>query len=191
MSDEERDLRKYSRRSAIGLMGVGGGLAATETLGFTNVTAGRDAFIGIDDDDNAILESTGSSNSDDDVDGDPLSGLESTTIDDDLTIEFTNRSTVTLEAGSGSEDLTVTIDETADTKLVVDTTNFDTTEDIGPGGLETYNIDSSIQPDESATISLESTDSDTATIDVEIDVVFNGTTLNANRNEISINDTSN
>ena len=189
MSDEERDLRKYSRRSAIGLMGVGGGLAATETLGFTNVTAGRDAFIGIDDDDNAILESTGSSTSDGDVDGDPLSGLESTTIDDDLTIEFTNRSTVTLD--SGSDNLTVTISETNGEELdVTSTTNFDSKSDISGNEEETYDISDNLDTDDSASITLENNDGGTATIDVDVDAVFDGTTLNLNRNDINIEDTS-
>ena len=56
MSDEERDLRKYSRRSAIGLMGVGGGLAATETLGFTNLTADRGVNGAVADDLDAALK---------------------------------------------------------------------------------------------------------------------------------------
>ena len=185
MSDEERDLRKYSRRSAIGLMGVGGGLAATETLGFTNLTAGRDAFIGIDGDGDAILESTGSS--DGGVTDEPLSELEGVTVDDDLTIEFTNRSTVTLEAGS--DDLTVTIDETGNDDLAVSTAGFDSDSDINAEGDETYKIDEDLNTNDDASITLENNDGGTATIDVTVDAVFNGTTLNLTRNDINIQGT--
>ena len=186
MSDEERDLRKYSRRSAIGLMGVGGGLAATETLGFTNVTAGRDAFIGIDGDGDAILESTGSSE-EGGVDDEPLSELEDDDVDDDLTIEFTNRSDVTLEAGS--DDLAVKINETANNKLDVSTTNFDSETDIEAGEGQTYNIDSNLDTNDNASIELTNNDGDSATIDVEVDAVFNGTALNLTRDDITIVDT--
>lgn len=57
MSDD-RDLRKYTRRGALGLMGIGGIVAVSETLGFSSLGAGRGVSIGISDDDSALLEIT-------------------------------------------------------------------------------------------------------------------------------------
>lgn len=52
MSDDS-DLRSYTRRGALGLMGAGGVLAATETLGFTQLTADRGVGVSVGSDDEA------------------------------------------------------------------------------------------------------------------------------------------
>ena len=55
MSDDS-DLRSYTRRGALGLMGVGGVLAATETLGFSNLTRDRNLNIAVTNDLNSLLK---------------------------------------------------------------------------------------------------------------------------------------
>jgi hypothetical protein len=47
---EDRDLRTYTRRGALGLMGAGGVFAATETFGFTELTADRGVGVSVGDD---------------------------------------------------------------------------------------------------------------------------------------------
>ena len=107
MSDEERDLRKYSRRSAIGLMGVGGGLAATETLGFTNLTADRGVNVDVANDLNAVLiiavDEGGNGDFDEELTEDPFTG--------DSNVEFVNQSDTGIE-GDDFDGLTVEVDAT-------------------------------------------------------------------------------
>jgi len=55
MSDDS-DLRSYTRRGALGLMGAGGVLAATETLGFSNFTRDRNINIAVTNDLNSLLK---------------------------------------------------------------------------------------------------------------------------------------
>jgi len=55
MSDDS-DLRSYTRRGALGLMGAGGVLAATETLGFSNLTRDRNLNIAVTNDLNSLLK---------------------------------------------------------------------------------------------------------------------------------------
>lgn len=56
--DEDRDLRKYTRRGALGLMGIGGAVGVSETLGFSSLKASRGVGINISDDDSALLKIT-------------------------------------------------------------------------------------------------------------------------------------
>ena len=186
MTDETRNL--VMRRSALGLMGIGAVGVASETLGFTQLSADRGVNVAVANDLNAVLGLEGNS-SDDTVDGDPLSNLEEENIEDDLTITFTNQSDVTLESTS---DLIVTIDETGgDSELTVtETLSFDSDEDITAGGEETYNIDEDLNTNDDASIVLENNDTEDATIDVTVDAEFNGTTLNLTREDITITDTS-
>ena len=186
MTDETRNL--VTRRSALGLMGIGAVGVASETLGFTQLSADRGVNVAVANDLNAVLGLEGNS-SDDTVDGDPLSNLEEENIEDDLTITFTNQSDVTLESTS---DLIVTIDETGgDSELTVtETSGFDSDENITAGGEETYNIDEDLNTNDDASIVLENNDTEDATIDVTVDAEFNGTTLNLTREDITITDTS-
>ena len=189
MTDSDRRWRTTTRRSALGLMSVGAAFVATETLGFTQLSADRGVNVAVANDLNAVLGLEGNS-SDDTVDGDPLSNLEEENIEDDLTITFTNQSDVTLE--STSDDLTVTIEETGgDSELTVtETPGFDSEENITAGGEETYNIDEDLNTNDDASIVLENNDTEDATIDVTVDAEFNGTTLNLTREDITITDTS-
>ena len=189
MSDEERDLRKYSRRSAIGLMGVGGGLAATETLGFTNLTAGRGVNVGVvtDDDDNAILRIT------DENDDEQIAEK---TFGDSVQIDIENNSGSELSADS--DDLVVTVDATDVTgeeslDVGVDSDDFTgggtITEDTDTIVLE---LDTNIPGSETASFTMETQDSSgEVTVDITFDATFNGTSLTATREEITVNDTTN
>lgn len=53
MDDDKRT--RYTRRSALGLMALGGGFTAMGTLGFSQTTSERDTTIAVDDDGNALL----------------------------------------------------------------------------------------------------------------------------------------
>ena len=162
MSDEERDLRKYSRRSAIGLMGVGGGLAATETLGFTNVTAGRGVNVDVVDDLDGLIgievTSEGGSETLD----------ESTTFSTEIEVEFTNQ---------GETDLELTVEVTdIDTDVTVNQ-NIDgssndsaTVEDIGtndtPGN--TLKVENNSEDQErDFSVSISGTFDDGASVDLD------------------------
>jgi hypothetical protein len=107
MSDGDSDLRKYSRRSAIGLMGIGGGLAATETLGFTRLTADRALSISIANDKNASLRITveegQSGGYDDTLTDEPFSG--------NSNVKFENAGNSDITSGSGDA-ITVDISST-------------------------------------------------------------------------------
>ena len=166
MSDEERDLRKYSRRSAIGLMGVGGGLAATETLGFTNLTADRGVDLSVEDDTNATLKITVSGG---DEDGNALDNKPEYT--DPLTVEFEN---------TGSTEITLDTVEATDT-------NGDT------GISSDFNDEEVLNESQSTTVefSLDETtdDRNEATADVSIEATIgSGASLDITRADITIVD---
>ena len=182
MSDEERDLRKYSRRSAIGLMGVGGGLAATETLGFTNLTADRGVNVGVvtDDDENATLRIT------DDTDDDPIAGK---TFDDSVQIDIENNSGSELTAED--DDLVVTVDAVAgDEGLDVTSNDFDDDGTISNGsGSITLELKTDTEDRETVSFTLATQDSGgDVTVDIRFDATFNGTSLTATREDIMVND---
>jgi len=115
--------RQYSRRGALGLMGVGGGLVVTETLGFTDVTRGRGVNVGVSEDTDALLgiEVVESGDNDGPLDDDTNYGTP-------LTLEFEDRSneeititSIDLPDGLDSEDSDGNIDlsdtETTDIEL--------------------------------------------------------------------------
>ena len=185
MTDSDRRWRTTTRRSALGLMSVGAAFFATETLGFTQLSADRGVNVAVADDLNAVLGLEGDS-SDGDVDEEPLSDLEGENIEGDLTITFTNQSDVTLE--SSSDDLIVTIEETGNSSglAVTETSGFDSEDDIEAGEEKTYNIDEDLSTNDDASIVLENNDTENATIDVTVDAEFNGTTLNLTRENITI-----
>ena len=165
MSDGDRDLRKYSRRSAIGLMGVGGGLAATETLGFTNLTAGRGVEVAVDGDDDAVLRVVDEGN------GIPLQDQEP--FDNKVEIKFENES----NTGINSNDLSVTIKNQDDSDTDVDVDDFDSeteTESISPGGSSgEFNTDLGVSSQASLTVELnEKDENNTSKIDVDVNADF-------------------
>ena len=186
MSDEERDLRKYSRRSAIGLMGVGGGLAATETLGFTNLTADRGVNVGVvtDDDENATLRITDDT---DDTDGDPIAGK---TFDDSVQIDIKNNSGSELTAEDDDLVVTVDADTIDDEELDVTSGDFDDDGTISNGsGSITLELKTDTEDRETVSFTLATQDSGgDVTVDIRFDATFNGTSLTATREGIMVND---
>lgn len=95
MSDD-RDWQGYTRRGALGLMGVGGAVAVSETFGFPSLTAGRGVAVDIDNDVNALLQMT--------VNGTSLNQASSE--NSPATIKFTNNGQAdfngdALQTGSG------------------------------------------------------------------------------------------
>ena len=89
MNEDKR--KRYTRRGAIGLMGVGAVGVASETLGFTNLTARRGVNVGVEGDLNAdlIIEAA-----DDQVNlGGDGEELGTSTFDDEVFIRFENNTT--------------------------------------------------------------------------------------------------
>jgi len=121
MSDDS-DIREYTRRGAVGLMGVGGALAVTETFGFTRLTADRDTQLTVeaDDDTNVALQVT-------DSDGNPI-GDEYTLPDDD-----TEQFTIGVPSDVALDALTVDLSGSnrsgSGTVSVVSTDGFDTNDE--------------------------------------------------------------
>ena len=81
MSDD-RDWREYTRRGALGLMGVGGLAVATETMGITQLTADRGVGVSVEDDANAGVKIVN--------DNDGSTPIENTTFDGSALIRFEN-----------------------------------------------------------------------------------------------------
>ena len=164
MSDEERDLRKYSRRSAIGLMGVGGGLAATETLGFTQLSADRGVNVAVADDANAVLVVV-----DDDSDG---SLEDEAPFDDDVTIKFENQSDTNIEA----DDLEVTISNQSgsdDINIDGENDDFGSSKNISEDEEETFKTDLDASQSKTLLVELDDkSETSDATIDVEVHADF-------------------
>ena len=182
MSDEERDLRKYSRRSAIGLMGVGGGLAATETLGFTNLTADRGVDVDVENDLNADLKIAGEDDAGDrdETELENFDGESPAT--PDLVITFKNN------AGGGveieQEDLTIKIEDVEGANLTLSSNDFSPA-DFG----EELNNDNTLSDSDSAKITVENDDTDNqGEINLTVvEAILNGVTItNLERNGIII-----
>ena len=182
MSDEERDLRKYSRRSAIGLMGVGGGLAATETLGFTNLTADRGVDVDVENDLNADLKIAGE-DSGGDGDETKLENFDSgNRATPDLVITFTNNAggDVDIEA----DDLTIQIDDVGAAELSLSSDDFS-----ADNFDQELNNDNTLPDGDSAEITVENTNTDNqGEINLTVvEAVLNGVTItNLERNGILI-----
>jgi len=148
MSDD-RDLRKHTRRGALALMGVGGLLGLSETLGFTNATRSRGLNIGVSDDDSAVLTITGT----------PNGGTEDTldTFDDTspatppVDITFTNEADdpiktdgLDVEITGGTVDDSPSDSSSFTTELSANGANGDSetiTVDTDTGGTESVTVD--------------------------------------------------
>lgn len=120
MSDD-RDWRTYTRRGALGLMGIGGVVGVGETLGFTSLTNSRGVNVDVaNDDQEAVFQIEG------EVDGDTdtLDGMSfdvsGNSQEDELTVKLTNL----LGQSIAPHDLRVSIKNTDPrTYLEVDLTN--------------------------------------------------------------------
>ena len=182
-------------------MGVGGGLAATETLGFTNLTADRGVNVAVADDDEAVIAVTGEEDSEH---AEPLSSFEdaSTDIDegDPFTLEITNNSDEEL----GDDDLIITIDVTDDD---VDEGEDITIEADGSGdfdvngensfnftdtddGPKEFELNVTLKTEKSVTIEFEPVDptdpDNSLTFEFDFDIEINGTTLTFVREDIEL-----
>ena len=184
MTDETRNL--VTRRSALGLMGIGAVGVASETLGFTNVTAGRGVKVGVVGDDEAVLRivGTGGGGSIDE----PLEDPES--FDEELQIDFENQSDTEIEGEDGDGDLEVTIDNQEDSEGVIEVTGFGET-DIQISVDESDNFQTGLPASETEnlTIAMEADDGSDAIINVTVDAVFGGGdfSVNLDREDIHIN----
>ena len=184
MSDEERDLRKYSRRSAIGLMGVGGGLAATETLGFTNLTADRGVNIGVADDLNSdlIIEAS----DDDDFDNE-TGELGDTVYAENVFIRFEHNAGT--DVSIDSEDGSISgRNETESGDFTVSSSDTSSEADLSISDPKfSFNL-----PEEGDFVTIEVTNDSDETIDLSLgitDAEINGTTISLTR-DFDVSDTT-
>ena len=199
MSDDS-DLRSYTRRGALGLMGAGGVLAATETLGVTNLAArrGTNIIVAKDSADAVALKLVDDSNG-------SIDGVTYTLPDSDTeTFTITNQSDESLSASS--DDLTITLsgsngagsgEVTIENTSVFDTSGFPVTD----GGEATLTINSDLGSSDSRSFELgindttESKDEgttdvrDALNVDITVTAEFPNTTLTFTRS-ITIQDQS-
>lgn len=172
MSDD-RDWREYTRRGALGLMGLGAGLAATETAGITSLTADRSTTLRFADDSTAMLGIEGDGKALNDPTDDNRTSFTSSPI----TITLTNRLGNAIPGG----DLEVTITNSNTSTLTVENaSNFIANSDTLPvdlsdssGSSVTVTNDSQIGTTNEATFDLSTTDNLTG---IELEVVRAETT---------------
>ena len=196
---EDRDLRTYTRRGALGLMGAGGVFAATETFGVTNLTAGRGTNIIVANDsaDAVALEL---------VDSNGSIGGEIYTLPDSDTETFTITNQSGESLSSSADDLTVTLsgsNPNGSGKVTIEgTSGFDSSDfPVTDTGDATLIINSNFGPSDSGSFQLginDTTESsnggttdvrDALEVDITVTAEFPNTTLSFTRS-ITIEDQS-
>jgi hypothetical protein len=191
MSDD-RDWRQYTRRGALGLMGLGGLAVASETLGFSTVTSDRGVALTVANDDSAALQ----------IEGKPDGGTGTSDILQNfdsnnaaapaLDVSFTNKSGSPID----SDNLEVTVEVDSNTSNsgveIIDQGGFSTSGDtnIGPNdGSTTFSTGLSNTATEALLIDnrIDASDDGQAVIDLSVSADFaNGISLSLNRTGIAI-----
>ena len=190
MTDETRNL--VTRRSALGLMGIGAVGVASETLGFTNLTAGRGVNVDVVGDDEAVLTIVGTAGVNTeggDNEDEPLEDPDS--FDEELQIDFTNQSDTDIEGQNNDGDLDVTITNQEGSGGTIEVTGFgETDEAIDPDANNTFQTGLDSEETDDLTVAMQEDDgTENATIDVTVDAVFGGGdfSVNLDREDIDIN----
>lgn len=171
MSDDT-NRRRYTRRGALGLMGVGGVIMASETLGFTTLTAERDTNIAVKSDAHSALKLWDSD--DGNVDGEtftlPGNETETFTIEnqstvslDTLTVELTGK-----KPKSGSGEVSISPG---------DFTGFDSSITDGVSTNGTLSLSQSSSGEFKLGIT-DSEDPDTLSVEIDITAEYPGTSIN-------------
>ena len=172
MTDETRNL--VMRRSALGLMGIGAVGVASETLGFTNVTAGRGVNIGVEDDPDATFkieddDSPGTAINDADF-SDRADILFENTSSNGVTIDFDGEVT-----GDDAGDITLSDEGNIN---ITNNTSFEVENDLTDGDTAVLGIDNDTTGGGEEEETLEN-------LTVSIDADINGTSISVER-DISI-----
>ncbi|MDB9234428.1 hypothetical protein [Halorubrum ezzemoulense] len=185
MSDD-RDWRQYTRRGALGLMGLGGLAVASETLGFSTVTSDRGVSLTVASDDSAALQIEGT---DESGTTDILEnfGPENAAVPA-LDIDFTN------DSGSDASKLNVTVSVASDSNsgVEIDEMDFGDTSDVSVSPGDSYDGETNLNSGNTATLSIDNpildtddTDNGQAEIDLSVSANFvNGISLSLNRGTI-------
>ena len=163
---DDRDLQKYTRRSALGLMTVGGGLVASETWGFTNLTAGRGVKLNVDNDLNAVLGIV--------ADGKQIADNQFTS---PVTIDFMNRS---------NETIAIDVEVTEQNGEQITVEGFGSTKKFS-------NRSESFTTDIYSSKSLEITVEEAATTDISLTVTsaeFGGVSVELQRGNVTVDNSS-
>jgi len=181
MSDDS-DIREYTRRGALGLMGVGGVFAVTETFGFTRLTADRGVGITVSGDDASGFEIT--------ANGSELK--DTTSADQTLSLTFKNTTGTDFDGNSLSENkgLAVEISASGTSVEVTDRggdQSFSNTSDISSGSSGIVATD--LLSSDTAKLDIENT-TDNADATVDLHIVATGSNseirIDINRNSITI-----
>ena len=178
MTDETRNL--VTRRSALGLMGIGAVGVASETLGFTNVTAGRGVNVGVENDDNAVLTLTVGETALNDFDsGEDLIDIDFTANTDFDGDSLETESGVAVEIDVSQSDVDVSSDD-----FTISETTVGTEQD------DVIAAHTDLNTSDSATLTLETNEDGTnSDVDTFRVVASNGVRLDLDRS-FTIEDTS-
>ena len=153
MSDDS-DLRSYTRRGALGLMGAGGVLAATETFGFTRLTADRGVGVSVAGDDSAAIEILGNDSGGDKA----LSNFSN--VSSGFTVKLSNNSDTTFDTGGSGT--TVVVEATSSSISDSESVSID----VAPGDDFDESSSTFSSSSNSNTFSLSSSFSDPAIINL-------------------------
>ena len=173
MTDSDRRWRTTTRRSALGLMSVGAAFFATETLGFTQLSADRGVNVAVADDLNAALR-IGVDESDD---GNFSTELGGGTFNGDQFVQFKNDSSEEIS----SLELTITKTDDGGSVDIDDVSGQEfgfsenTLDDDDRSITESASLDSG---EESV---IEISPSGGNTLEFDLTAEFNGTTLSLTR----------
>ena len=176
MTDSDGRWRTTTRRSALGLMSVGAAFFATETLGFTQLSADRGVNVAVADDTDAALRIGVDENSDGDF-NEELDG----TFDGNQFVQFRNDSSEEIS----SLDLTIENTNAGDTAEVDINDSNEGEEQFGFDGV-------TLEENESETGTIENlsgggdaiieiSPSGDNTLEFDLTAEFNGTTLSLTR----------
>lgn len=166
--DDDQDLLTYSRRSALGIMAVGAGLVASDTLGFTNLTVRRGVKLNVDNDLNAVLEIT--------ANGERITD---NTFDSPVNIDFTNNS---------NEAIDINVDVTENNGVDISVDGFDDNTSFN-SSTESFNAKINNGSTESLEITVEESNSTDLSIEVA-SAKFGGVSVDLTRGNVTVDNSS-
>lgn len=170
MSKDDKSIRKYSRRGALGLMGIGGAMAVSETIGFSNLSTKRGVSVNVVDDGVALLEIT--------ANGTALNNANST--DSVATIRFKNDGQTdfggdaSIGPGSGGLGVRLTVTNAGNLNTVSDgsgDSNFAINDDPSTGDFE---ADTDLPTGNTAILELENNNDGGSDTDVKFSIEADG-----------------
>ena len=166
MTDSDRRWRTTTRRSALGLMSVGAAFFATETLGFTQLSADRGVNVAVADDDEAGFAITVSE--DDNSFNDTFADKEE--FDDNAFIQFENQTSSSITVDDGNAQIVDQNDQNVEDDItIIDESNGNGSIDIVDQDNNTFDI-SLPDEDDSAVLKVELDASANPPLNLRLDI---------------------